>query len=1307
MLDRLLIALALTCSGAALAQDTTDTPADAPAEISADDPSLQTVAESSDFTRTSSHAEVIALCEELAEASDRVTLGSMGVSGQGLDLPLLILADPPIELAEDAAKSGKLVVFLFGNIHAGEVCGKEALPMLVRDMALGERPDILDDLIILVAPNYNPDGNDKFDPDNRPGQLGPIEMGERENTQGLDLNRDYIKLEAPETRALTKLLSEWDPHVIVDTHTTNGSHHRYLITYMGPRHPAGDSEVVEFTRDTLLPAIDGRFEEATGEHAFFYGNFADKHTKWTTYPAEPRYGAASRGLRNRISILSEAYSYAPYKDRVLGTLAFCEAILAESSAHASEIKQLTKDADKRTIDAGRNPTDDDTVALRIEADAFPDKVTALGFDEYDDEGNKTDWTGDEGEQDYEVELINDIRASHSVDRAFAYLFPEELAPVAELLQRHGIEVREVREHIEVDGEVYRIDAFDISERPFEGHRMIKDVRAAAIPRSVRAEPGMFLVRTDQKLGALASYLLEPEATDGIVAWNLLRTEGLAGSTHEDDASVDGVINEHLVTGEDFPIWRVPEFAPITSLPLAPLPEDRETDQPITFDVLYGKNGADRINLNGAPASISRWLDDEHYEQRKEGRTYKVQAATGRAEAYDTEPDDIAERLATHPTIDEDDAKRIANRSFSRPDPEAERVVFTHAGDLYTAGLDGSGVARLTSTPEREEIARLSPDGEFIAFVRDNNLWVVDLETQTERALTTGGADDHRFGKASWVYYEEIFWRDWKAYWWSPDSQKIAFFETDSASVPHFTIIHDGEEPQRAETVRYPKPGDRNPHVLLHVVDRAGGAPRQLDLTDYDEGAYLVSHVQWTPDSKRVRLDIQDRTQTWLDLVLAPASGSDAKRLFRETTEAWVESQHDAEYLEDGSFILASERDGWRHLFHFDAKGALINQITSGEFEARTLHHIDEDSGWVYFSGTVDSHIAQNLYRVRLDGTDLTRLTHDPGSHAVQLSPDANIFIDRWSSFDEPTRVALRNSEGSLIRWIDTNPVHDLDVYERGDYTLVEIPSEKGVSLQASILTPPDFDPTHAYPVWFMTYAGPHAPTVSDSWRRGRAYDHMLSQLGMVVFRMDPYPASGKGAVSAWSCYKQFGVREMQDIEEGIAWLTALDYIDADRIGMAGHSYGGFMTAYALTHSDLFASGIAGAAVTSFRDYDSIYTERYMDTPQNNPDGYDGTDISKAAEDLHGRLLITHGTMDDNVHMQNSIKLISALQKAEQEFELMIYPGSRHGGFGAHYNKLQLDFISRTLVNVETDEPEDDDTPEPSEADLIAEPASTD
>jgi len=235
-----------------------------------------------------------------------------------------------------------------------------------------------------------------------------------------------------------------------------------------------------------------------------------------------------------------------------------------------------------------------------------------------------------------------------------------------------------------------------------------------------------------------------------------------------------------------------------------------------------------------------------------------------------------------------------------------------------------------------------------------------------------------------------------------------------------------------------------------------------------------------------------------------------------------------------------------------------------------------------------------------------------------------------------------------------------------------------VTLEGSLLLPPNFDPRRKYPVWFMTYGGPHAPTISDSWGTGRVRDEMLAQVGFVVFRADPRSASGKGECSTWTSYRQMGIPELKDIETAINWLKTKEFIDGERIGMSGHSYGGFMTAFAMTHSKLFAAGIAGAPVTDWRNYDSIYTERYMNTPQENPKGYDDTSVVKAAKNLHGKLLLVHGLIDDNVHAQNSLQLIEALQRADKDFEIMVYPRSRHGIGERHYNRLQVEFMKRAL-----------------------------
>lgn len=1236
-----------------------------------------TPAEASGYTRTATADEVADFLAQLAKDSKRVRLDTFGTTHEGRDIPLAIIADPPVASPEAARRSGKLVVLLFGNIHAGEVCGKDALLMIARDLATSQDKGVLEDLVVCLVPIYNADGNERFAPDNRPGQVGPEEMGIRQNAQGLDLNRDYVKLEAPETRAMVRFMNRWDPTVIVDTHTTNGSHHRYELTYQGPKHPAGDAAILEFVRDTMLPAIDADVKERHGYETEFYGNFAEQHTLWTTYPAEPRYGVAYRGMRNRLAIITEAYSYATFETRVLATKAFCESILRYSAEHASDLRERVQAADDRTTRAGRDPDGSARVPLRVKAVPFPDKITVLGYEEYDAEGNRVE----PGEpRDYEVDLVNLFEPVESVPLPFAYVLPDSMSGIADHLQRHGIRVEVLREDLAVDAELYTLGEVVLADKPFEGHEMIRSVEARRVPRAADLKAGSYIVRTAQPLGHLAAYLLEPRASDGLVAWNFL--------------------DDYLVSGETYPILRVPARTRMTLRDARPLPEDRRPARRVTYEGLY--QSRDRIDLDGSNIGGSyRWHDDDRLLLRHDGQWWLIDAATGRSEVIEHDTDAIAARLAEAPTIDLEEARQIAGRLFSRPDATPERVLFEHRDDLYSAEADGSGITRLTSTPEREELATLSKDGLFAAYIRDNDLWVVDTETGTPRAITTGARDDLRRGKASWVYFEEIFGRRWQTYWWSPDSRHIAFFETDSSQVPTFTIIHDGEEPQRIETTRYPKPGDPNPHVELFIAHAAGGTPAKIDLSGYDRGAYLISWVDWSEDGSKLRFGVQDRAQTWLHLYEVGPNGGKPRRFLTETTDAWVTPQGDPHELDDGSFIIASERDGWRHLYRYDKNWKLKGRITEGDFEVRSIHHIDEGAGMIYFTGTVDSPIAENLYRVPIAGGEPERLTREPGHHRVSMNDAGTLLLDTWSSTSHPPRTRLLSADGAVIREIDLNPVYELEEFELGRVEKLRIPStaHEGIEFEAEIVYPPDFDASREYPVWFSTYAGPHAATVRDDWKGGRSWEQMLAAEGIIAFRADPYPASTKGAKSAWTAYRQLGVREMADIAEIITWLGDKPFVDASRIGMDGHSYGGFMTAYALTHSKLFAAGISGAPVTSWRDYDTIYTERYMDTPQANPEGYANTDVVAAAKDLHGRLMLVHGTMDDNVHMQNSIKLIQALQRANKPFDMFIYPGSRHGIWGDHYRQLRYDFIMKHM---------DPDRPDPkpeSEADRLEQDAA--
>jgi dipeptidyl-peptidase-4 len=423
--------------------------------------------------------------------------------------------------------------------------------------------------------------------------------------------------------------------------------------------------------------------------------------------------------------------------------------------------------------------------------------------------------------------------------------------------------------------------------------------------------------------------------------------------------------------------------------------------------------------------------------------------------------------------------------------------------------------------------------------------------------------------------------------------------------------------------------------------------------------------------------VQNRTQSWLDIRVLEPGARRSTLLLRETTAGWVDPPPEPIFLDDGGFLLASERDGFRHLYRYPRQGAAA-RLTSGDWEVRTIHALDRKTGWIYFSATRDDPIAENLYRVRLDGSGLERLTAEPGSHSINLGPTAGAFLDTWSDFGSPARVALHRADGARIRMIDSNPVPVLEQYRFGSLERLHIRLSDGFVLEGTLLKPPDFDPARKYPVWYETYAGPRTPTIRDSFYGGRTWDQVLAGAGILVLHCDPRSASGKGAVAAYSAYRRLGVQELKDIGEAIEWLCQRPYVDRARIGMSGVSYGGYITAYAMTHSRLFAAGVAGAPVTDWRDYDSIYTEKYMLTPEENPEGYRVSSVVAAAKDLHGRLLLIHGAIDDNVHIQNTLRLVHALQDANKRFDIMIYPPNRHGFGSPHYQRTMYEFILKSL-----------------------------
>jgi dipeptidyl aminopeptidase/acylaminoacyl peptidase len=1158
-------------------------------------PAPSTVAEKSNFTATGRHADVLDYGRQLAKASPLVRLGEMGTTQEGRKIPLIIVADPPVATPAEAARTGKLVVLMIGNIHAGEVDGKEALLMLARDIATRADRPLLKDLVLVFAPNFNADGGDRLGK-HRPWQAGPAEVGVRPNAQGFDLNRDFVKLESPEVRALVHCCRHWDPALVIDTHTTNGSYHGYTITYDGPRHPAAHPALCAFVREQLLPEAGRRLEKQSGHKAYFYGNFSKDRTQWVTYPAQPRYGVQSFGLRNRLGILVESYVYAPYRDRVLATRDFVQACLQCAAEQRDKIRQMLKDADA----AGAKAT---PIALQHRLAPLSQRVSVLGL-----EGGKTTATGKVRALD--LSYLGLTEATVKVDRPYAYLFPASFHTAVENLQRHGIQVEELREDVELDVEVYRIDHITLA-KPFQKHSLVS---LEATPRlSTRRLPaGTILVRAAQRLGTLATFLLEPQSEDGLSTWNYF----------------DAAIKE----GQDFPVLRLVKGAPLTAGAVRPLAEERPAQTTITWE-LFDQGKAP--NLNGNPTFILNWLEDgEHFTQLKEGKLFKVHALTGRTEAYKGSP-------VTGPG----------------------QPPVGHAGSLPRQKLGD---------------AATSPDKKFVAFVRNNNLYVQDVSTKKEQALTTDGGEQILNGKADWVYWEELYHRrTHRAFWWSPDSRHLAFLRFDEMAVPRATVVNYAGVRQVVEITPYPRAGEANPTVKLGIVAATGGPVHWADLSDYAKDSFLIPRVGWLPGGADVYFYIQDRAQTWLDVCTVGTDCDKPQKLFRDTTKAWVEDPGTPSFLKDGSFFLMSERSGWKHLYHFDKSGKLLRAVTTGDWEVRELKRIDESGGWVYFTGTRDNATGLNFYRIKLDGTSLERLTGSKGDHKVLLSPTCSMFVDYVTGDDAPTQVRLYRVGGSMVRTLDTNPVYLREEFRLGEVERVQIPTPDGFLLEASIHKPVNFDPNKQYPVWFMTYGGPHAPTIRDG-SGSRVADEAKANLGFIIFRCDPRSASGKGAISTWTAYRQLGIQELKDIETAIRWLTAKPWVDPARVGMSGHSYGGFMTAYMLTHSKLFAAGIAGAPVTDWHNYDTIYTERYMSTPQDNPKGYEVTSVVKAAKNLHGKLLLVHGVMDDNVHVQNTLQLAHALQQANRDFEVMLYPTARHGIFGRHYQRLGIEFMKRTL-----------------------------
>jgi dipeptidyl-peptidase-4 len=592
-------------------------------------------------------------------------------------------------------------------------------------------------------------------------------------------------------------------------------------------------------------------------------------------------------------------------------------------------------------------------------------------------------------------------------------------------------------------------------------------------------------------------------------------------------------------------------------------------------------------------------------------------------------------------------------------PDGAAILFQ--GPTALAWLDLKSQVARTLVSGKAALAdpKISPDGKFVSFVRNHNLWLVNLADGKERAITQGGTEEIRKGELDWVYPEELEIKT--AYWWSPDSSAIAYLEMDERRVSQYPLVDFSSPRGEAELERYPVAGGANPVVRVLVVFVQGGEPRAMDIGA--ETDIYIPRVNWLNDSKHIAIQHLNREQNTLDLLIADAATGKTRTALSEQDPNWVNVSDDLYFFKDGKrFLWSSERTGYRHLYLYNLDGKLLAQLTKGEWEVTSLNAVEESKGVVYFTATEKSPLERHLYRVGVDGSGFTRITKEEGTHDGVLAPNAATFYDTHSNTAAPPRQDLYRTDGSRIAVINENQVAELVDYHLSPVEFLTVKSRVGVLLNASIIKPPNFDAQRKYPVLVSTYGGPHAQVVRNAWGGSSFLWHeLMAQKGYIIFLLDNRGSAGRGHVFETPLHLRLGAQELSDQRDGVQYLKSLPYVDASRIGIWGWSYGGHMTLHAMFEAgDDFKAGFAGGPVTDWRYYDSIYTERYLGLPQKNEKGYRDSSPVKYAAQLKGKLLIAHGTGDDNVHFANTLTVINELIEAGTYVEVLAFPGRGHG-----------------------------------------------
>lgn len=679
-------------------------------------------------------------------------------------------------------------------------------------------------------------------------------------------------------------------------------------------------------------------------------------------------------------------------------------------------------------------------------------------------------------------------------------------------------------------------------------------------------------------------------------------------------------------------------------------------------------------------NILGWLDDENYLERKvddkskKQMIYKVNAETQASEIF-----------LNLSEINSDLPEGIDVMNSQDKTEDYRNFLFQKDDKISVLSLD-DGYKEFLQNEKNIKNPKLSNNGKYFAYTKDNNLYVFNIEQEKNIKVTNDGSDVVYNGYASWVYYEEILGRasNYRAFYWSPNSEYIAFLRFDDSSVPQFPLFKADGQHGELDYERYPKAGDPDPLVKIGIYSLKNNLISWIDLSEYDD--FYTAWLFWSKDSKRMIFQIMNRQQNKISIYSADPLIGKKEKLLTQEQNSWVEFFEDIYFMNDNSgFILRSDVNGYSHLYYYDYLGKQIKQITNGEWNVTNLDYVDEKNKMIYFSANKENIFETHLYKIDLQSKGLTKLTSESGSHSSSVSPNGKFIIDKFSNINNPTKIFLLSGSGKFIRELGNSKSEVMEQYDLGKVELFTIPAEDGLQLPARWILPPNFDKSKKYPVLFSIYGGPFAPTVTNSFARGMS-GYYLAQNGIIYLQVDNRAAGHYGKKVVSQIHRNLGKVEIDDFISAAKWVRKLPFVDTNKIGITGGSYGGYATLMCMTRgSDYFNYGIAEYSVSDWLLYDNIYTERYMDTPKENPEGYKFGSVITHADKYKGYLLITHGTMDDNVHMQNTIQLIDKWQDADKDFELMLYPNARHGiGFPKIFHSIRenMQFWFKNLLNKE-------------------------